>query len=162
MNIYGFTIRKTGTIKNMDQFETMMKTYNYLITKMKQDHPTGHIEYHFEIVHKNTGLNVHIHGMCKLRLGALYVKAPRGYSCKIEKTMRTTWVWKAYITKASYTEEELYKAIKVWLEAKTIPQDARRNSRNEVRKYSEASEESEEYIEDEFDNIIIPKRKLFS
>ena len=137
----------------MDQFETMMNTYNYLIKTMKLDHPTGHIEYHFEIVQKSTGLNVHIHGMCKLRLGALFVKAPRGYSIKIEKTMRTTWVWKAYITKASYTEEELRKCIKIWMEAKQLPvKDA----------FIVSDGSSEEYIEDEADNIVIPKKKLFS
>jgi len=150
MKIYCFTIRRTKAQANIEEVQKVMKTYLHLLEKMKKEHTTARIEYHFEVVQKKSGLNVHVHGMGALTSGALFLRAPKGYSINIE-LCKYPRAWNMYITKNPFDSKQIIEQAKVSLAL---------NSLNEQAGLSDQSE-SEEYIEDISDDIVIPKKRLF-
>lgn len=150
MKIYCFTIRRTKAQATLEEVQKVLKNYLFMIEQIKKDHTTARIDYHFEVVKKKTGLNVHVHGMGALSSGALFIRPPKGYSTKIE-LCRSTRAWQAYITKNPFTSDQVINQAKVMLFLNSEP----------VTTCPDNSMESDEYIEDISDNIIIPKKKLF-
>lgn len=150
MKIYCFTIRRTKAQTTLEEVQKVLKNYLFMIEQIKKDHTTARIDYHFEVVKKKTGLNVHVHGMGALTSGAIFIKPPKGYSAKIE-LCRSTRAWNMYITKNPMTTDQILNQAKVTLLLKS----------ESVSRCPDHSADSEEYIEDIGDTIVIPKKKLF-
>lgn len=154
MKIYCFTIRRTKAQANIEEVQKVLRTYLFLLEQIKKENITARIEYHFEVVRKSTGLNVHVHGVGAFSSGALFIRAPKGYSAKVE-ICRSPRVWNLYITKNPLTTDQILNEVKVSLALKSGPViDAVNNT-------ADQSVESEEYIEDTIPDIVIPKKKLF-
>lgn len=103
---YCLTIRRTTAQKNVKQVTKALKEYEYQYHKIQKKYPDSHIDYHYEIVPKSNGLNVHFHAMIKCPQQMYLLFNSRGYSFKFEICV-SHLAWDKYITKKSYTKQDI-------------------------------------------------------
>lgn len=108
MKYYCLTIRKCSISKTLKSVEKCLEQYIFILDQLKKQYVNAELEYHFETVIKDTGLNVHVHAMIKSRTESIFIKPRKGYSIKLEPCCnREAWI--TYITKSPKTKQQVLR-----------------------------------------------------
>jgi len=116
MPFFGFTIRRTKHVKNLNQLTIVESSYMYFLHRLQEHARVKSLEYHREYVEHGDALNYHIHGMFELDDEEAKTMIPKMYSFKrgyhiwIEPV--SVFNWHAYITKQSITYEDITTILK--------------------------------------------------
>lgn len=112
MFYYALTIRKSTLSKTHKQADKCLDDLIYFIKRLKELRTDVDIRCHFETVHHDKGLNIHLHGMLTspAKVSKQDIRISKGYHVHIEEC-RSVQAWRCYISKDGNTIEDIQSII---------------------------------------------------